>query len=233
MIGLRKLGLLLLVSVAVLASAAAQDTQRFETFGGYSLLHDNHMLPYVSGGASSFNGWTSSNTVFLNRWLGVTSEFSGNYGSTIFVIPPPPGGTPGKRKYTNNSYTFLFGPHFVYHRSRYAPFAQALFGVLHELTPTTDLVPVTCPPPEVCNGTVTGARTSDTNFAMALGGGLDVRIGHGISIRPVEAEYLLRRYSALVPNGGTQLVNYATYFNGFRFSTGITFRFGEHLGGNK
>jgi opacity protein-like surface antigen len=221
--------LLLSLPLALLISAAAQDTQRFEAFGGYSLLLDNHMLP---GETSSFNGWDGSLTVFLNSWLGVTSDFSGHYGSAVYVIPPPLGGTPGKRQYTDNSYTFLFGPHFVHHWSRYAPFGQALFGAIHELTPSTLLVPPTCPPPETCSGIVTGARTSDTNFAMTLGGGLDIDVGHGISVRPVQAEYLLRRYSATVPDDGSFFTR-VSYINDFRYSGGVTFRFGDHLGKNR
>jgi hypothetical protein len=218
-----------LVPFILLGAASAQDTQRFETFGGYSLLHDDHML---FGQTSNFNGWDGSLTVFLNSWLGLTSDFSGHYGSAVDVIPPPPGGTPGKIKYTDNSYTFLFGPHFVHHWSRYAPFGQVLFGPIHELTPSTILVPVTCPPPQTCGGTVTGARTSDTNFAMTVGGGLDIDIGHGLSIRPVQAEYLLRRYSATVPENGSFPTRVA-YFNDFRYSGGVTFRFGPTLPAKK
>jgi opacity protein-like surface antigen len=217
---------LLSVTLTLMISAAAQDTQRFEAFAGYSLLHDNHMLPDKT---SNFNGWDGSLTVFLNQWFGVTSDFSGHYGSAIYVIPSPPGLTDSAVKDTNDSYTFLFGPHFVYRRSRYAPFAQVLFGAIHEVTPSTILVPPLCEPPLACGGTITGARTSDTNFAMTVGGGLDIDVGHGISIRPVQAEYLLRRYSALVPEGGTQFVNWVTYINDFRYSAGVTFRFGSML----
>jgi opacity protein-like surface antigen len=216
---------LLVVGLVCATTAVAQDTQRFEAFGGYSLLHDSHSLPEK---ISNFSGWDSSLTVYLNRWFGVTSDFSGHYGSAIYVIPTLPGGTAGKKEYTNNSYTFLFGPHFVYHRSRYAPFGQALFGVIHELTPSRLLVDITCPPPnQMCTAQVTGARTSDTNFAMALGGGLDIDIGHGISIRPVQAEYLLRRYSEVQNNRGT-LVTIVNYRNDFRYSTGVVFNFGPH-----
>ena len=36
---------LLSVPFVLLVSATAQDTQRVEVFGGYSLLHDNELLP--------------------------------------------------------------------------------------------------------------------------------------------------------------------------------------------
>jgi hypothetical protein len=57
---------------------------------------------------------------------------------------------------------------------------------------------------------------------MALGGGLDIALSHGISIRPVEVDYLLLREPALVNQSGTK--------NTFRYSGGVTFRFGSHLG---
>ena len=220
------IAVLCLFAITLTRAAAAQDTQRFEAFGGYSLLHDNHMLPE---GPSNFNGWDGSLTVFLSRWFGVTSDFSGHYGSDFFTITVPGETSPGSYKYTDNSYTFLFGPHFVYRRSRYAPFGQVLLGAIHELTPVVFTPPV-CPPPLGCGGTLTGERTSDTNFAMTVGGGLDIDVGHGISIRPVQAEYLLRRYSAIIPAGGTSLVNYVSYNNAFRYSAGITFRFGSVVG---
>jgi hypothetical protein len=63
---------------------------------------------------------------------------------------------------------------------------------------------------------------------MALGGGLDIELGHGISLRPGQAEYLLRRAVYWLPNNGS-LVSSVYYANTFRYSTGIVFRFGRHL----
>ena len=61
------LSLLSLVVIAAIA-ASAQDAQRFETFGGYSLTHD------ASFNAASTNGWDTSTTIFLKRWLGFTTD---------------------------------------------------------------------------------------------------------------------------------------------------------------
>jgi hypothetical protein len=74
-----------LVPFILLGAAAAQDTQRVEVFGGYSLLHDSILVP----GAANFSGWDTSATIFLNRWLGVTADFSGHYGSSTMIVPPP------------------------------------------------------------------------------------------------------------------------------------------------
>jgi hypothetical protein len=67
---------------------------------------------------------------------------------------------------------------------------------------------------------------------MALGGGLDVNLGHGISLRPVQADYLLQRVSATLPDNGA-FYSHTFYFNHFRYSAGVVFRFGPHLGADK
>ncbi len=223
--------LLLSLPLALLVSAAAQDTQRVEAFGGYSLLHDSLLVP----DAANFSGWDASTTIFLNRWFGATADFSGHYGSSTLIVPAPPlpGATEGKIGYSASPYTFLFGPHFTYRRSRYAPFAQALFGVTHTATTQTVLVQVTCPPSgssgpiQTCSG-LQGGHSTNTDFSMALGGGLDIGIGHGISLRPVEADYILQRVSTTLPDNGA-FYSHTFYNNHFRYSAGVVFRFGHTL----
>ena len=222
-----KLMFLVLICLTLTGTSNAQDTQRVEIFGGYSLLHDSSML-YPS---TNFNGWDGSATVFVNRWFGVTGDVSGHYGSETQVIPALPGGTAGKFGLSSSAYTFMLGPHFTYHRSRYAPFAQALFGGYHLQSTGTLLVPVMCGPPVTCGGPINESMVQ-RGFAMALGGGLDIDLGHGISFRPVQAEYLLRRAVEVLPNNGS-FFSVVYYANDFRYSTGIVFHFGRHLGTDK
>jgi hypothetical protein len=58
-----KLMLLVLICLTLMGTSNAQDTQRVEMFGGYSLLHDSSMLPP----STVFNGWDGAATVFFNR----------------------------------------------------------------------------------------------------------------------------------------------------------------------
>jgi hypothetical protein len=216
---------LLLVVLSLGITAPAQDTQRFEAFGGYSFTHESGLLD-----SNNFSGWDSSSTVFLNRWFGVTADFSGLYGSQTTPIAYVGGQPIGKIKNTASSYTYLFGPHFTYRRSRYAPFAESLFGLHNPREGYTILESPECPPPATCIGTPagTGGSGSYHKFAMAIGGGLDIALSHGISFRPVEVDYLLLRIPSLADENGT-LVFYTANKNAFRYSTGITFRFGPHL----
>jgi hypothetical protein len=230
--GSGKLGILLVVTAALVAPAMAQDAQRFETFGGYSFTSGNAYVP--SG--TNFSGWDTSTTVFLNRWFGITSDFAGHYGAgnLQFPDPAPQGVTPGTSRDTAHAYTFLFGPHFTYRHSRYAPFVQTLFGAQHTWASSTILTEPTCTPPATCTSSPAGSSGggSDTKFAMSAGGGLDITLGHGISIRPIQADYVLDRAccGVVVQQGVFHYFGYNN--NGFRYSAGITFHFGPALGKN-
>ena len=177
----------------------AQGEPRVEVFGGYSLLHDGNESP------TSLNGWDASSTAYLNRWFGITADFSGQYSASSgsFLIAP---GVPAQIRETQQMHNFMFGPHLAYRKSRYVPFGQALFGVNHSGGDIRE----TCPSGITCFGVVPSANT----FSMALGGGVDIPVGHGFSVRPMQAEYILRRVAS---------------FNNkqFRYSAGVVFRLGS------
>jgi opacity protein-like surface antigen len=116
----------------------------------------------------------------------------------------------------------LFGPHFTYRHKRYAPFAQTLFGIHN---PHASFSSVNCPECLFDN-------ESYSRFAMALGGGLDVNLGHGISLRPVQAEYLMLQEPQIDFENG-EITHTGFNHNTFRYSTGVTFRFGQQLGNSK
>jgi hypothetical protein len=92
---------------------------------------------------------------------------------------------------------YLFGPRANIRRGNVTPFVQTLFGGIL---------------------TSSGIATLgwQTHFAMAVGGGVDVRVSRHISVRPVEAGYLLTK----IPDGLNNRQN------NFRFGAGIVFRFG-------
>lgn len=88
-------------------------------------------------------------------------------------------------------HTFLFGPTLAARSSEtFTPFVRALFGGAH----------------------FSAAGFSDTAFAMALGGGVDVKVLDNIAIRAIQADYLMTRFGS-----NTQ--------NNVRISAGVVFRF--------
>jgi Outer membrane protein beta-barrel domain len=211
---------LLLVVLTLISASPAQDTQRFEAFGGYSFSY-HPSFPIVSN--YSFNGWNGSSTVFVNRWFGLTADFSGSYGSQKVPIFCEPGQCLYE-KASLSSYTYLFGPHLVYRHRRYAPFVETLVGLHNPHLSTTLLNP------SGCNCQLDyPSSASYHKFAFAVGGGLDVALSHGVSIRPFEVDYLLLREPAITVENNN-LVYYGTNNNTFRYSGGISFRFGQHLG---
>jgi hypothetical protein len=188
--------LALFCAVAPIMSPA-QDVQRFEAFGGYSFSHNNTLLDPTN----NFSGWDTSSTVFLNRWFGLTADLSGHYGSQSTPLIFLQGEPYGKVKVSASSYTYLFGPHFTYRRSRYAPFAETLFGINNPHHMYTLLESPGC---QGCSSGPVGSSSGGSyhSFAMAMGGGLDIALSHGISLRPVEVDYLLlREPTPTVDNG--------------------------------
>lgn len=222
-----------LIPFILLAAATAQDAQRIETFGGYSLTNNNVFLLGTTASA-----WDTSTTVFLKRWFGITSDFAGHYGALTYQTPnrlDPQGVPPETLRQVAHDYSLLFGPHLTYRHSRYAPFAQTLFGLQHNWLSYTILSQPTCAPMVGCSSPPAGTTStySRDNFAMAVGGGLDIALRYGISLRPIQAEYLLNRLCCVYEVQHLIFRASDHNINAFRYSTGVTFRFGGQVGPNK
>jgi hypothetical protein len=200
--------LLILSLVLLLASVShAGDYPKLEVFGGYSFLHSDTensriaaQLPagfvgsttyLASDGAANLNGWEGSIVVNLNKWLGVASDVSGHYGSMKFdeyrqlVVFPPMAPTLTRSSNPGfSSYSFLFGPQITCRRyKKLVPFTHVLFGINREAANTSSL-----------SLSGSGLRYYDQNeisFALAAGGGLDVKIGKNMAVRAFQADYLL------------------------------------------
>lgn len=164
-------------------SAYAQEFPTAEVFGGYSYLHFdtqgittssvNNACTVVFGGTCpatfqihpGFNGWNISPQVNLNRWFGVKAQIAGQYGNVLnikFNSPPPlifafPG---------QHICDFLFGPVVSHRGDKYTAFVHGLFGVQHAGFTGNVAVPAVG---------FSSSGPSETDFAVALGGGLDVK----------------------------------------------------------
>lgn len=82
-----------------------QETPKPEVFGGYQYTR---LDPSWNG-----NGWNGAANFYITRWLGVTGDFSGAYGT----------GT--------SFHTYTAGPVVSTHKGSFAPFVHALFGGAH------------------------------------------------------------------------------------------------------
>jgi opacity protein-like surface antigen len=144
---------------------------------------------YAYAGSGS-NGFDASIAGNVNDWFGVVGEVGGQY-STLH----DQGFTEKIR-----SHSFLFGPRFSARQKRVVPFVHALFGVSNVKTETNEFGPL--------------VSFSDTSFAMALGGGLDVKVNDRFAIRVVQIDYVQTHFFGETQNKG-------------RIAAGIVLRFGK------
>jgi opacity protein-like surface antigen len=102
---------------------------------------------------------------------------------------------PGTRA---NSYSFLFGPQLSIRGEHATPFAHALFGF----------------------NRVASSGASDTAFAMAFGGGLDINVSKILAVRLGQLDWLHTRHDARSLGG-------REFQNNIRYAGGIVLRFGQ------
>jgi opacity protein-like surface antigen len=121
---------------------------------------------YAYGGSGS-HGWDGSVAFNANRWLGGVADFGGQYTSID---------TPDSSERIR-THSFLFGPRFSARRKRnITPFAHALFGAAHLDSRAHEAG--------------LDLHFTDNSFALALGGGLDVRLGRRVAVRAFQLDYL-------------------------------------------
>jgi opacity protein-like surface antigen len=200
-------GVLTILAVAPLA--VAQDHFKSEIFGGYSLEHisacgaaGDAFLPcasFVSDGHSSpanYNGWNASFTSFVHKFVGFTADFSGHYGTTVITGAETLSGSTSR-------YSYMFGPVAAFRKQDYSAFVHALFGGVSGNFGKF-------------SNTFGGGFTAQgyTQFAWAIGGGVDVNTTHHMALRLAQFDY--ERVN--VPGGYPAV-------SGFRYSGGVVFKF--------
>lgn len=170
------------LALAMSTLSLARETPKAEVFGGYQYTRIN---PGSGVDGENSNGWNGAIQANLNHYLGVKADFSGAYRTSEVGI----GGEVRLRQYT-----YLFGPVLSARAEKATLFAHALFGGARATADTTVV------------------DTSDSAFAMALGGGLDYNVSPRFALRVAQFDYL------------------PTFFgddkqHNVRYSAGVVFRF--------
>jgi len=119
-----------------------------------------------------YNGFMAEFNQNVTRHIGIVTSFTGTYDTTGY-FDVRSGRTFDARV---QRYDLMIGPRYNWRLSGIVPFAHAQFGVSHMRTRFEDLL--------------TPRVKSDTAFAMAFGGGLDVHAGEHLDIRPIQLDYL-------------------------------------------
>ena len=196
---MRKLFMLALLLACCAPAAWAQNSDEFPKvsfFGGYSY----NRLDATDSDSPSLNGFDAQVTGHLNKYFGIKGDFSGHYDADEFqvfcVTTPCP-----NFKTRTQLYNILGGPEVrARNSSRVTPFAHALFGAAHLRN-------------SISGGPIFGNSTnSDTRFAAAFGGGLDVRANDRFDIRVVQVDY-----NPIFFEGGN-------HTNGVRVSVGVVIK---------
>jgi outer membrane protein OmpA-like peptidoglycan-associated protein/opacity protein-like surface antigen len=155
------------------------------------------MFDYVNfnpgGGFSSFNNYGGSGSFTWNpsRWIGLTEELGGlSYNRNVNGSSVHGGIT-----------TYLLGPRLNLRKFDYfIPYVEFLLGGAHAGPP------------------MTGA-SSQSAFALAAGGGVDIALTRNIVWRFAEIDYLMTNFSGPSLGGNARQDN-------LRLGTGIVLRFG-------
>jgi opacity protein-like surface antigen len=220
---------LIFIAICVTTAFGQTDTPRFEVFGGYSHLRQeriqsgdftsvNGLTPAqvlaltgqpitTNSGRAGLNGFDVSVTGYVTKRFGLTGDFSANFkseGQTFF-------GNPSQTKL--RTIYFLGGPQYkFFNESKATPFVRALFGGSNNRN-------------EVTNALAT-ATDKYTKFAMALGGGLDLRVSKHVDLRLFQIEWtpVFAKDRRVVATDGTIFDLRGSRRNDWRFSVGVVFK---------
>jgi opacity protein-like surface antigen len=178
----------LLLGSALLCSAQSPtpaEYPKFEFFAGYSALGETgsrviSLGPNASvGGDYQGQGFETSIIRNFNKHIGIKGDFSFHFNNEssrgpIAACTPTCTTVTQDFQLKTRVYNFLAGPEFKARNStRFTPFVHALGGFAHTSATFTTPGPTH----------ILFVRRNDTSFAMALGGGLDIRASNRVSFR--------------------------------------------------
>lgn len=201
---MRRLQVVLLLVVVFNVPMLGQ-SGKAELFGGYSLERtaggcgtDYRCGANDIGATTNLNGWITSITGYVHKSLGLSAQFSGNYGSAGF-------GGGGGGLSSVHRYAYQFGPVYALRWQHASAFTHALFGGVSQ---------------GLGQSSGNGSAPSYTAFLWSVGGGLDLKLSNSLSVRAAQIDY--ERHH--VPVEGLSAPS-TSPTNGFRYSAGVVLRF--------
>jgi opacity protein-like surface antigen len=185
---MRKFFLIALSLLAIGPAVYAQSDRRAEIFIGYSNLQGEGIVDADNPSEVfdddffdrrlGLHGLNASIAGFFTPAFGMKADFSFHRNEDSASI------VGGSNSIENRTFYFMAGPTFkLRNASKLEPFIHALAGGAHT---RFDVETIRGVP----GGTVrSGFETSSTDFAAAIGGGLDIRVGERFSIRAFQVDY--------------------------------------------
>ena len=215
---MRKVFLAAVMVASLAAIAAAQNSNKYEGFAGFSVASFDTGLGNsgIVGGKDRETalGFDTSVTGYLTDHLGIEGNFDGHFKNKTFIFSITPTSPATSVRARLSSYNFMGGPHYRFSSSgKVTPFVRALAGGNHS---------------SVSNGAFTvggilnpNASASETDFALKLGGGVDIGWTKRAAVR-LSADYnpiFQKADGNLNPNFGSRNTR-----NEAVFSVGILFK---------
>ena len=176
------------------------DYKKFEFFAGYSNGQGSD--------GKTYNGFNISSVYNVRRYIGIKADFSGAYSRSHESFQASTGGMGQTFTFDSKSsiYNVLGGIQIKDNgsKARFKPFVHALGGLGHRRFETRNSA---CTPGPL---TCANSSFSQSGFAAAFGGGLDIKINSKLAFRAFQIDY-----NPMIFNGRTD--------NNARFGTGFVF----------
>jgi len=195
---------MLLIATAF-ASAQDQEYPKFELSGMANMLV--YDLDVLQG--ETMWGWGIGAQYNATKYFGIVGEYSAAHGESGPVSIQQPGTIVVIPKLDTRNRTLLFGPRFSYRTKPVTIFAHVLMGAATNKL-DDDL------------GTYNFESVTKWQFALAIGGGLDINLGKRFSLRPAQFDYI---YQDSDVNQLTVTGEGQGSANNFRYMLGGVFKF--------
>lgn len=193
------------------------DYNKFEVYGGYSNgqvdkgFDSGNSLQAFFADRRSYNGFEASGVYNFSRYFGIKADVSGTYNTrpTAFTVPNGDGTSSSVSfDHRRSLYNYLAGVQVKDNSSdaRFKPFAHALIGVGNGRSSFRNVV---CSGGIDCTGVFDDA--SQTGFAGAFGGGVDIKLSKKVDFRAIQVDYNPIKF-----DNGTD--------NNVRFGVGFVFK---------
>jgi opacity protein-like surface antigen len=185
--------------------AFAQDVPKAELFLGYNYVRINSTTNISS---YSSNGGSSQVAYNINPYIAAVFDIGGYHNGVV-----------NGYEIDNTILSYMGGPRVNIRTGRVVPYFNVLFGGIWFGASTAKTV-APCTGTGCGSSSTTGRAAGSMNaFAMAAGGGLDIRVSKHMSLRPIGLDYFLTRLkNPVLQDDHNQ--------NNLRYSAGISFLFG-------
>lgn len=201
----------MLAQTAAPTNTSSVATPKAELFLGYSRfgVGFNSTTGTPGNRMVNLNGGTAAAAYNFTPHFAVVADFSG-YGDSMLRLAGTGGNLPRDVNSSGTVFTYLAGPRLTFLRlNRLSAFAQVLAGGIHASQVTVD----------GCVGSTCVALPTQNALAVTAGGGLDIRLTRLLALRPIQAEYMMTRFSSVTTSASSTQ-------NDLRLSSGLVLRFG-------